>query len=378
MAEPQWDQPYTPPPTPVITGVEPADVAPAGVNTITILGENFEENAEDNLVYFNNVKADVISATSTQITVYRPNLVSDSAEIKVVCANALVVAKKGPYKLDPVMERFGSFVDNNEIAAIVVDADENVYAIQFIPLVVYKVTPDGEKNILNDMGGTPFGAVMGPDGNIILFLNNKQIFQMNTATGDSSVFAEVSKNMRCGDFDEYGNLYTAGQRSDLFVVPSGSNTGDAIGVYSRDTISWIRVFNGYVYLLVELRSPDADNPELAIWRHQILDANGTLGSRELVLNWMETSEYLDTEATPLTFTFGADGTLYVGSDHPSPILMVSPDGTQSPLYKDILPSSAADLVWGNMNYMYMALTSDTENTLIRIDMGVDGAPYYGR
>lgn len=378
VAEPLWEQDYSNPPAPVITSVEPADVAPAGINTITIYGENFAESAEDNLVYFNNVKADIISAGSTEITVYRPNLVADSAEIKVVSNDALVVAKMGPYKLNPVMERFGSFVDNNELAAIVVDTDENVYAIQFSPLIVYKVTPEGDKTILNDMGGIPYGAVMGPGDNIVIFQNKKQIFQMNTATGDSSVFAEVDKNVRFGDFDEYGNLYTAGQRSDLFVVTSGNTTGDPIDVYSRDTILWIRIFNGYVYLLVDIRSPDADNPELAIWRHEILDATGSLGNRELVLNWTETEPYLEMEAEPASFTFSADGSLYVGSDYTSPVLMVSADGSQSPLYKDILPSAASDLVWGNMNYMYMILDSDSEYNLIRIDMGAEGAPYYGR
>jgi len=52
------------------------------------------------------------------------------------------------------------------------------------------------------------------------------------------------------------------------------------------------------------------------------------------------------------------------------------------LYKEILPAGGYCLTWGSGDYMYMIQGEDVEgneiNDLIRIDMGEEGATYYGR
>ena len=61
VAEPQWTQPQPETPVPEITGMDPADVAGAGANTITITGVHFGASKEMNDVYFDNVQAEVIT-----------------------------------------------------------------------------------------------------------------------------------------------------------------------------------------------------------------------------------------------------------------------------------------------------------------------------
>ena len=61
--------------------IDPPLVAKAGVNTITITGKNFADQPDSNIVYVsqmngdkNTVTADILTASSSSITIYRPNL----------------------------------------------------------------------------------------------------------------------------------------------------------------------------------------------------------------------------------------------------------------------------------------------------------------
>jgi hypothetical protein len=380
VAEPPWEQDFVNPPTPVITEIQPANVAPAGINTITILGENFAETVEDNKVYFDNVNAEIITASTNSITVYRPNLVSDSSTIWVVSYNAIVTAKYAPYKIDRVMDRYGEFRDNNQLGAIAVDQDENMYAIEIS--TVYKITPDGEKIFIGQTEGNAYDARIGPSEELVILMNSTVISQMDVATGEVTKWAEVAKRVRYGDFDAQGNFYTSGRKAGLYIVAQGDTVGESVtiagvtNVYLNDIIYYVRVYHDnhtgkeYIYLLVELSDPDENNPELAIWRHEILDANGNLGERELVLDWSTTGEFAETNPISFAIHEDEDGVvIYVGTDHTDPILMFDPDkNSQNILYKGILPSSAQKLEWGNTNYLYMILGGD-ENNVLRIDMG---------
>jgi IPT/TIG domain. len=69
-----WDEDDQGNASPSISSVEPEEAAFAGIDTLTINGQNFSENASANLVYFNNMLGEVISATSTSLKVVTPNL----------------------------------------------------------------------------------------------------------------------------------------------------------------------------------------------------------------------------------------------------------------------------------------------------------------
>jgi len=371
VQEPQWDKDFVNPGTPGITRLEPDRVASPGFNTIKILGENFAETQDDNKVYFDNISAEIVAASKNSIEVRRPNLVSDSCLVKVVSYNALVVAKYSPYKIEPVMARYGELFDNLQLSAIVVDQMENLYIIQF-DRTIFKYTPAGEKTVIGEVADRiATDAKFSPDGKFLLLKNYRRIYAMDLETGIETEWMDVRKAVSSGDFDSNGIFYAGGRRSDLIVVNRTDSTSLQIGVYARDEILHVRVYGDYVYLLVDLASPDEANPDIAIWRHQILDAEGNLGARELVLNWAETGEYA--QSTPKNFTFSADGIMYIGTDYVHPIMIVYPDRRKDILYKGILPSYAEKLVWGSKSYLYMMLGGDEWN-IIKIDMGAPGAP----
>jgi len=367
-----WDQPYEEAPGPSISNVNPAE-AEAGVNYITIAGSNFS-STDENIgakVYFDGYHAEVMAITSTEIRVRRPNITGEST-IKVVNLDGFNYASYGPYTVGTAYEPYGDYDGANAFTAMTVDRDENVYTTHMNPRSVYKVTPDGSRTEIGLVEKLMTDILVDADGNLVLLFKNDEIHKMNVTTGEETLWIDVGEKVAFGDFDSQGNLYAGGIKTDLVVVQS-DETVHLLGTYASDRINAVRVYNGYVYLLVDMNKPDEEHPDLAIWRHPILDASGNLGPAELVLNWEETGEFA--ESTPADFTFDEDGILYVATDYTYPILMVDPSGPQDILYKDIIPTEAQTLVWGAGNDLYMV--QGDADILLRIFMGKSGAPVYG-
>jgi hypothetical protein len=357
-----------------ITQLDPDTEAGAGINYITIMGENFSPVQEHNRVYFDGYEAEIVSTSPTAIAVRRPNKSGDSITVKVVTDSALEIAQYQGYKIKSVFAPWGGFIGNDQLGAVAVDKNENVYVIQRIPSTVYRITPDGENSVIGEASRAATDAKIGPTGDLYLLVNQRTISRMNVNTGEETEWLDVGKRVSYGDFDSNGNFYVSGRRSGIVVI-APDNSIKTIDVYLRDEIFCVRVFNDYVYLLVELASPGENMPELAIWKHKILDSVGTLGEAELVLDMATTGEYA--ESTINDFTFSHDGTIYIGTEYAQPVLVVKPDLSMDMLYKNILPGRAMKLVWGNGNYIYMIEGGD-ENNLLRVDIGAAGAPYYGR
>lgn len=375
VTQPQWEQGYQAPPTPRITQIEPDNTARPGVNTITLRGENFAATADENDVYFGIVAAEIVANSATAITVRRPNLVTDSCTVKVVSNNALVVAKYDrPYKIEPVVGRYGSFLDNLALSVVAIDNAENLYAVEAASRNIVKVTPDGQKTSLGVAARVPTDVRIGPGGKLYMPGNNRsiEVFDPQTGLGKDWRRCPSGKIVRYGDFDANGYFYTGGLRSDLVIIAPDSTFRSA-GVYTgASEILAVRVYNGYVYVAARAASP------VSIWRHSI-DANGNLGPQELVLDMSVTAF---SSRLVKSLTFSSNGTMYIATDSADPILIADPTaGSADILYKGILPSNCKHFYWGIGNYLYM-IRGDTalgqEWTIFRIDMGTTGAPYFGR
>jgi len=84
---------------PVITSVSPADSAFAGVDELTITGSNFAVSADSMDVYFDNVKATILSLDANKVVVKAPNLVKDTISIKINKFNTDKLSNILSYKL---------------------------------------------------------------------------------------------------------------------------------------------------------------------------------------------------------------------------------------------------------------------------------------
>ncbi|MBN1783135.1 IPT/TIG domain-containing protein [bacterium] len=368
------DQPDYPEAT--ITGITP-EVAAAGENYITIQGENFAPALSDNQVFFGNALVDLVDGTASSLIVRRPNAYGDNITVKVVSYGTLVVAEFPAYKVTRVVEPYGNILAGNDPIALAVDQDENVIVMLRQAGVgtsaVQKFTPDGQRI---DVGTVPVfagDARIAPNGKMTFVRdNNKIIRQLDLSTGVSDTLITVSKNVASLDYDANGVLYAGGNKSDLLIIPPDLTEIKPV-LYAKDQIFSVRVSNGYVYLLAGMASPNETTPELGIFRHQIMDAAGTLGPREVVLDWAATGDF--SEFAPAAFAFSASGTLYVGSDAMNPLLKINPDGSMDVMYKTIVSSSILDMAWGNGDYLYYIkgpYGDDDTSVLMRIDMGEAG------
>ena len=86
-------------------------------------------------------------------------------------------------------------------------------------------------------------------------------------------------------------------------------------MYGTNEILDVQVAGESVFLFV-----DGSDPELAIWKHAILDANGTLGPKELVLDWSTTGDYAESEFKDMVIS--KDNIMYIGTDNPQPTRVV--------------------------------------------------------
>jgi len=369
VAEPIWEKPFTNPPTPIITSIVPAQ-AVAGVSIITINGENFSDATGINTVYFDNTVTEVISSTPTSIVVRRPNVATDSAVIKIVSSQALSAVKYSPYKVEQVVKRYGDFNENTTLNVVVTDNLENLYVIE--GLNVHKINPNGDKNVIATANRTAYDAKVGPDGNLYLTGSNRAIDKVDVTTGEVSRWVQMpsGKNVRYGDFDDNGNFYTGGNKTDLLVVESNLTIKPAAGFYSGFDILAVRAFNNFIYVAAK-KSDYADTAK--IYRHQI-DATGNLGTQELVFDMRITEDFSSREIKGLTFSTA--GIMFLATSAVNPIITFNlVDGTIDFLYKEILRPYCKSFCWGAGNFIYMVngdATAGEEWTVYQVNTGTTG------
>ena len=381
----QWDQNTTQGSIDSILQIDPPIKAKAGVNTITITGINFATPPDSNIVYVtktdgdkSTVIADIFSSSSSSITLYRPNIASDFCRFILVSTKAIAVAQSGLYKIDPVLVKYGAFLDNKQLAVVAGDKNENIFVVYSSDKSIYKVAPSGQKTQLDTVAtNQPYGGKIGPDGKLYL-MENKGAIEVVDVQANTITKLNVGSSVKCGDFDSQGDLFVAGIGTDLITV-AHDGTKKLSGNFLSDVILDVRVYNDYVYIIDSAKNPTATKPLKSIQRCKIDYTNHTVGSNELVIDWSTTGQYSSRSLTGITFS--SDGKMYVATNSQDPILMIDLNTNKvSTLYKDIIPSMCKQLFWGNGTYLYVIIGNASNPavdwSLYRIDTGVNGAPFY--
>jgi hypothetical protein len=376
VTAPLWNQPYTPPPSASITSVSPASEAKGGVNTITINGENLLVNSGGTTVYFDNYQVEIVSITQNSIVVRRPNLVADSATIKVIPQNAYAEGIIHGYKIDKVIENYGSFLQNLPLSVIAADNTGNLYVAETTEKNVHKVTPDGTNTIIGKTTYSPFDGKIGPDGNLYLTEKNRAIDKIDLSTGTKTKWTTLPSGIvvKYCDFSDNNFFYCGGTRTDLVILPFDlSASAVPSGNYADDDIQAIRFYNGYIYVASVPTSPVQP---AKIWRDKV-NADGSVGSRELVFDLNNISD----SAAVSGIAFNSEGTMYVSTYSPTiPMIVVNPvTNSADAFYKGIIPAYCAGMSWGTGNFIYIITgnTTASQNWLVyKVDMGQKGASNY--
>ena len=374
-----WDEDDQGNASPSISSVEP-EAAFAGIDTLTINGQNFSENTSENLVYFNNMLGEVINATSTSLRVVTPNLVSDSVQIRVAVQGAFLFADHSSlYTLTAAVLDYGPFDQFTDIFSLDLDRDENlIVSLDGTPNAEFWIVDTNQDSaVWSGALAKGSGMKLGPTGSVY-FVNYQRFLykdEQGTPKENSEIFKRLNGNATDLDFDSYGNLFVGGAGSTVDVVDINDDDGLTSGVTEAknlDTLDIlsIKVLNDYLYVLTTTVTSDQ-----AIYKMQILDDSGSLGDLELVFDW---SAYTNKLSSALCFTLSESGDLFVGSDSDDQPLTYIQNGNASGFYSSILTAPISYMAWGNSNYLYLINKTEETNRVQRVDTRMSGADYYGR
>lgn len=366
--------PSTTPPS--ISTIEPSSGGLAGITVLTINGSNFSSDQSKNAVFFNGVKGEVLSATSTQLKVRPPNVISDSVQVKASVFKVEDFSNIVFYKLAPAAVEIFKFDPANSGTpyGITVDANENVYTsvAKQTDAGIYKVDPQGTLSFWAPKGAESFfsSLTMGPSDVIYATRRVRAIFQVSEGIASSTYAtytASIGGTASDSDFDQNLNLWVGANGNILSITPA-----KVIQAFPFDgNINAIKIFNGAIYAVA------ASNNQQILWKVPIISADN-IGTPEVYFNF--TSE-VDSVIKLNDISIAADGDIYIGTDaKKDPIYVIHPDKSFEQLYPGIIKSTVNSLCWGTGNYLYMTrnLSNGFTQTIIRIDMEKPGAPYFGR
>lgn len=375
-------------PDPIGTSIS-AQVNPfyAALDEVIIEGQNFSPVAAENRVLFNGVPGVVTTSSATMIKAKSPaETVGDSIRIHVNVKNAANYAKFGDdfftyFNISSVTSLFGGFDKIDKIFASDFDSDGNMYVSlaednKGNVKVIQKITPDGVATVFGKTSFTKAsGLKVGPSGALFYVNLLPYIFTLEQEGAKDKLYAPVPGPVNDLDFAPDGRIYCAGGGEAIYMVNTDKSSS-TVATYDGFSINTIRVFNGYVYVAASKTGNEQQAAEEAIYRNKI-NTDGTLGVNELYYDWNKNYALYDVNS----FTFSADGILYIGTNAPGSIIVVQLDGSDAVLYPGILDYKAFTLTWGTGNYLYLN-SKDAENpeatAMVKIDMRKAGAPYNGR
>lgn len=385
-----FDDTVTFAPDPTVTSLNPANRFFAGFQTITITGTNFSPTAANNTVWFNNVKATVVSASATQIVVNTPNLVADSIGVKVAVKGAIGFSNNTRYKLEPLFSDATSLPPNTLPVGAAVDRDGFFY-ISYIssataaPLGVgrFDATRALQQTYVPVQGWAYRAMKIGPDGGLYMLRvagGVPIVYRSGPAGGATTNWASSVGRAEDLDFDAQGFAWVVGSNE--------TNTASNQRIVRIQDLGASRAVTGYPFVAngtavkvyaghLYVGGTRANVPK--IWRFPI-NPDNTLGAEE---EWIDLTSY-SSQAVPRSIAFATDGTMFVAvntTPTTQPLLAVSPAKQISEYYPNIIPGSILKMHWmkGTQRVLMTLINPGTGNTTrtITLNMQKDGAPFYG-
>jgi hypothetical protein len=370
----------SPKPQPTVTSISPQSGL-AGVTTITIVGTNFSAVKAENTVLFDATAMQVLSATSTQLTVRAANLIKDSIRIRVQVTGASLFSNTVLCKLEAAVAEFGQFDFMDEAWGTTTDAAGNLY-VSFVTggtgMGIKKFTAAGVKSDYAPSGGvTKWSALkMGPNGELYLARILKAIYKIPAGGGSPAVWVSFGNlgTVFDMDFDQSKVLWAAGNNESVYRILQ-DKTVKAFPFVAN--VRAVRAFGGYVYFggLVT-----ADNAEKVV-RFKIVSAD-SLGPQE---------DYFNFTASPLggagksifAINFGTDGDMFIGTDAADPIIIVHADKNAEVLHPGVLSPAMHIFASGIGSTLYAVRGTSaggvvgTSGKIYKINPLKTLAPYYG-
>lgn len=366
-----FDENYNKGTTPVINAVSPAGGYFAGYQQITITGSNFTSDASRLFVYFNNVRASIVSATPTQIVVNTPNLVADSIGIKVSLLGVEAYSNSVQYRLESLFSNAVSFPANENPWATTIDGAGNFYVsyeASGSPNGIKKVGADGT-TVLNPTLGTPQSwfyrsAKVGADGGIYLVRGGAVpfLYRLDPTGGVPASWASGIGRTEDVTFDADGNAWTGGTNEGNAansrlnrITPTRQITRYPFNaqIYALD------YFNNHIYV-AGTRGSDS-----FVWKVE-LGVDGTPGPEQTVANLTQAGGV----GRPTAIVVAGDGTVFVGMNESKPLYQVTSAGQVSEMYPGIIPANILKMEYikGTQHLLMTILPNPGPNRVLRLNV----------
>lgn len=398
--DPIWDEDDAGDAAPVISSVSPANLAYEGITEITITGSNFSPVPSQNQVTFNGYAAilDEANSSATQIVLTTPVFITESvgAEINSVDSVKLVVAAQGAYTgaeyaqaftVERAVIKLGGFSGEapaKNATAITADPNGNIF-VAAGDKILYKIDAAGTRTeYATGLGGKETDLKAGPDSLVYFARYIPYLYQVPAGGGAAVRWHRVGSKIACFDFDANQDIYCGGKNDSLYWVDVANETNRGVAPSLDYNYKALKVYDGYVYVVGSYEGDDATvTPIQAVWKHEILAGQDTLGSRELVYDW---ANWLYSDEQDITsLVVDENGLFYLSTSDGSGPALVTLDpvtGTTAGYYEPVTGAPINHTFMAEDNYIY-GVTEDPDVTdeitfiPIRIALPVNGSPYNG-
>lgn len=359
-------------PAPVIASIEPSGVVLAGIDVVTILGQNFSTTPEHNLVYFDDgegvvERGTVLEASETRLRVRVPNLPNPNLRVRVAVRGAQDFSNAVPRPLAPAFVPFGDLDAGitEEPNGIVGDGSGFLYASLTQAgnsQGIKRFTPNGEREDYVTSRNVWSDLTFGSDGVLYGVFRVQALLRLPQGAPQQPVQPILPASVRLAtvDRDADGNLWAAGEAGTPTnpVTPNiyrFNLAGTATPTPFPGSVRDLQAFGGSVYVAAVRTEGGL---QAGVWKLPI-QPDGTLGAEVL---FYDMTADLGPNAVPSSLAIAADGTVFVGVAPPqgrtdvtieNPIIEVTPAGTASPLYPGVLPSPIQAMAWGEGSTLYV-------------------------
>ena len=334
-------------PDPVVQDVSPTGSALAGIDVLTITGQNFSATLEQNLVYFGSVRGTMLEATPTMLRVVAPNTPGDDVSVRVAVIGAENYSNAVSYDLINAAAPIGGIAQSEEVFGIAPDGAGGAFVSVFregSSAGIQRLAPDGSRSLYFDTTFPWSGLAFNTDGVLYGVRGARAIFALPEG-GSQQVFAVAPNGFTFNAIttDADGNVWVGGDntggpgaRAIYKIDPAGELTAFPFEARVRDMI----VYDGFLWAVGRAASGAAK-----VWRFPL--SGGALGAAEEVV-----TVFQNETNTAFALAASADGALFIGTDAADPLLVYE-NGALSPLYPGILTAPATGLAWGEGSGLYL-------------------------
>ena len=364
--------------------MDPDSVAFMGVGYVYIEGSGFSSVPEENRVFFNGERGEVAEASSTKLKVKIPVVEGDSVQVHVSVRNQLFFADYNgkefyyPLRVKNPLAKYKAIDQFVDATGLAVDSLERIYVLTTQKQILQLVHPDSVYTVFGTSSFITTPCMrFEPDGALYLTRGTKSIYRLEEG-GKTSRIVSAKTKVSYFDWDKDLNMYFGGKGGTIDLVKPDLSV-KTVAYYTDYYINSLRVYDNYVYVAVGYQGDDTTTAvQQAIYRNEILA--DTLGANELVVDWGGFTG--ENGPTIESIEFDENGEMYLGLSEvvPGDTKAIYRFNAGDYFYQEFLTVPASVMTFGYGRYMYINRRAEKaeERSIVRIELPVKGAPYFGR